>query len=72
MTTLLLPAVGSTWWKTGLSNNNQRPHTCSWKDSDVAYVALATNHLLAVVLAGQGFQGRLDNAATQTQDQVEC
>lgn len=35
------------------------------------YVALAADHLLAVVLGGQGLQGRLNEATTETEDQVE-
>jgi len=34
-------------------------------------VALAANHLLAVVLRGEGFKGRLYDTTTETEDQVE-
>merc|ERR1719424_1157684 len=34
-------------------------------------IAFATDHLLAIVLAGENCQGWLDDATTQTQDQVE-
>lgn len=35
------------------------------------YVALAADHLLAVVLGGQSLQGGLDQTTTETEDQVE-
>jgi hypothetical protein len=36
-----------------------------------AGVALAADHLVAVVLGGKGLKGRLDDTTTQTEDQVE-
>jgi len=36
-----------------------------------ASVALAANHLLAVVLGSQDLQGRLDDTTTKTKDQVQ-
>lgn len=35
------------------------------------YVALAANHLLAVVLRGEGLKGRLYDTTTETKDQVK-
>jgi hypothetical protein len=35
------------------------------------YVALAADVLLAVVLGGEGLEGRLDDTTTETEDQVE-
>jgi len=37
----------------------------------VAYVALAADHLLAVVLGCQDLEGGLDHATSETEDQVE-
>lgn len=34
-------------------------------------IALAADHLLAVVLGGQGLKGGLDDATTQAEDEVE-
>ena len=34
-------------------------------------VALAANALLAIVLRGQGLEGGLDDAATETEDKVK-
>jgi hypothetical protein len=36
-----------------------------------ARVALAADHLIAVVLGGKGLERRLDDATTETEDQVE-
>jgi hypothetical protein len=36
-----------------------------------AGVALAADHLLAVVLGGKGLKGRLDDTTTETEDQVK-
>lgn len=38
---------------------------------DVTYVALPANHLIAVVLGGKGLQRWLDDATTETEDQVK-
>lgn len=35
------------------------------------YVALAADHLVAVVLGGKGLEGRLNDTTTETEDQVE-
>ena len=35
------------------------------------YVALAADHLVAVVLGGKGLEGRLNDTTTKTEDQVE-
>lgn len=35
-------------------------------------IAFPTDHLLTVVLAGEGFEGGFDDAATETEDKVEC
>lgn len=35
------------------------------------YVALAADGLVAVVLGGEGLQGRLDDTTTEAEDQVE-
>ena len=37
-----------------------------------AGVAFAADHLLAVVLGGQGLERRLDDTAAQTEDQMQC
>ena len=36
-----------------------------------ARIAFPADHLLAVVLAGERLEGRLDDAAAQTEDEVE-
>jgi hypothetical protein len=35
-------------------------------------VAFPTDHLIAVVLAGEGFERGFDDTATETEDQVQC
>jgi hypothetical protein len=35
-------------------------------------VALSADHLVAIVLAGESFERRFDDAATETEDEVEC
>ena len=36
------------------------------------YVALAANHLVAVKLASKSLERGLDQAATETEDEMEC
>ena len=36
-----------------------------------AGVALSADHLLAVVLGGKGFEGRLDDSTSKSEDKVE-
>jgi hypothetical protein len=38
---------------------------------EATYVALAADHLLAVVLGGEDLEGRLDDTTTETEHQVE-
>ena len=52
VTALLLPAVGSSRWQTG--------------------VAFSADHLITVVFAGKGFEGGFDNAAAETEDEMQC
>lgn len=35
------------------------------------YITFPTNHLLAIVFAGEGFEGGFDDAAAETEDEVE-
>lgn len=35
------------------------------------YVAFPANHLVAIVLASQSLEGRLDDTATETEDEME-
>lgn len=39
--------------------------------SEATYVALAANHLLAVVLGGKGLERGLDDTTTETEDKVK-
>jgi hypothetical protein len=48
VSTLLLAAIGSSRWQTG--------------------IALSAYHLLAVVLAGEGLEGWLDDATSESED----
>ena len=41
------------------------------KEEGGTNVALSADHLLAVELGGEGLEGGLDDAATETEDQVE-
>jgi hypothetical protein len=41
------------------------------KGAKATYVALAADHLLAVVLGGQGLERRLDDTTTETEDKVK-
>ena len=46
----------------------------AWSDSFRAcltYVALPADHLVAVVLGGKGLERRLDDATTETEDEME-
>jgi hypothetical protein len=67
---LSLSAVGSTRRETSLEGrvplvmgHHGRPRK--------TYVALAADHLLAVELAGQGLQRRLDDTTTETENKVK-
>ena len=42
------------------------------KGAGNTHVALSADHLVAVVLASQGLQTRLDDTTTETEDEMEC
>lgn len=71
MTTLALAAVGGTGREAGLGNMSVQVQRACRSCRLGTYVALAADHLLAVVLGGQGLQGRLNQTTTETEDQVE-
>ena len=62
------------WQGCRSSSENDEAVACTYAvDSPrgQAGVALAADHLVAVVLGGEGLKGRLDDTTTQTEDQVE-
>lgn len=69
MTTLALTAVGSTGRETSLWTvlDLVESQTRRWS----TYVALAADHLIAVVLGGKGLQRRLDDTTAQTENQMQ-
>lgn len=85
MTALLLAAVGGTGRETSLyfvrillrcdiyrpCDQEIRGRVAGTTETGLAYVALAADGLLAVVLGGKGLEGRLDNTTTETQDKVK-
>ena len=69
MTALLLSAVGSTGWETGLyiglvPRSNRMI-------SGITYVALSADHLVAVELGGKSLERWLDDTTTETENKVE-
>ena len=68
---LLLPAVGSPGRKTCLKKKQVRKIVVVPKIPLQTHIAFAADHFLAVVLAGKSLERRLDDTATETEDQVE-
>jgi hypothetical protein len=69
---LALPAVGGTGRETSLHLLVSFPFPIPSRDTRArTYVALAADHLLAVVLGGESLERRLNDTTTQTEDKVK-
>ena len=69
MSAFLLAAVGGTRGKAGLGSLVFARGLA--KVLEFPYVALPADHLVAVVLGGEGLERRLNDTTTETEDQVE-
>jgi hypothetical protein len=71
--TLLLAAVGCTWWETSLGKSLRvsTPASTASLSLKCTYVALSADHLVAVVLARQRLERWLDDTTPQSQHQVK-
>lgn len=70
MSALALPAVGGTGRETGLYPSVSSPFTN--QQSCKSYIALAADHLFAVVLGSEDLERRLNDTTTKTEDEMQC